>query len=80
MKKKAQSNVTTKNKPASAKDNGTKRAANTCTKEECEEKENVVKEKAIDGESSRQSLDITLKLKKIQNNPVRCGLLLCRLH
>lgn len=49
MKKKGQSNVTAKNKPDSAKDNGTKRAANT--KEECEEKEKVVQEKAIDGES-----------------------------
>lgn len=59
MKKKAQSNVTAKNKPASAKDNGTKKAANT--KEEPEEKEKVVQEKAIDGESAIQSLDITMK-------------------
>ena len=79
MKKKAQSNVTAKNKPVSAKDNGTKKAANT--KEECEEKENVLQEKAIDGESARQSLDITMKLKKkIQNNQVGCELLLCHLH
>lgn len=49
MKTKGQSNVTAKNKLDSAKDNGTKRAANT--KEECEEKEKVVQEKAIDGES-----------------------------
>ena len=47
-KKKAQSNVTTRNKPASAKDTGTKKAADS--KEELEEKERVEQEKAIDGE------------------------------
>jgi len=40
--------VTPKNKPASGKDTGTKKAVNT--KEELEEKEKVVQEKAIDGE------------------------------
>ena len=50
IKKKAQSNVTAKNKPASAKDTGTKKPTNT--KEDLEEKERVlhVQEKTIDGE------------------------------
>ena len=53
MKKKAQSNVTAKNKPGSAKDTGTKKATNTT--EVLEEKERVVPEKAIDGESEMYS-------------------------
>lgn len=48
IKKKAQSNATAKNKPASAKDTGTKKPTNT--KEDLEEKERVLQEKAIDGE------------------------------
>jgi len=50
IKKKAQSNVTAKNKPAPAKDTGARKPTNT--KEELEEKERVlhVQEKAIDGE------------------------------
>lgn len=47
-KKKAQGNVTAKNKPSSAKDTGIKKP--TTTKEELEERDRVVQEKAVDGE------------------------------